>query len=159
MNGHHNINVNAIAPGYMATNNTQALRDDAERNQEIVDRIPAGRWGKPDDLKGPAVFLASAASDYINGLYPRRGRWLAGALNVILVTKSYTVTSSAYCIKTLYCMHRQFSEFYHDGGRTPAFFHCLRGVCQKCRIDACAGTRGLVAYCSVSHSDLSSARY
>lgn len=63
----YNINVNAIAPGYMATNNTQALREDADRNQQIVDRIPAGRWGKPDDLKGPAVFLASAASDYING--------------------------------------------------------------------------------------------
>lgn len=74
----HNINVNAIAPGYMATNNTQALRDDAERNQEIVDRIPAGRWGKPDDLKGPAVFLASAASDYINGYtLAVDGGWLA----------------------------------------------------------------------------------
>ncbi|QOV66979.1 2-dehydro-3-deoxy-D-gluconate 5-dehydrogenase KduD [Citrobacter sp. BDA59-3] len=74
----HNINVNAIAPGYMATNNTQALREDAERNQEIVDRIPAGRWGKPDDLKGPAVFLASAASDYINGFtLAVDGGWLA----------------------------------------------------------------------------------
>lgn len=74
----HNINVNAIAPGYMATNNTQALRDDAERNQEIVDRIPAGRWGKPDDLKGPVVFLASAASDYINGYtLAVDGGWLA----------------------------------------------------------------------------------
>ena len=74
----HNINVNAIAPGYMATNNTQALRDDAERNQEIIDRIPAGRWGKPDDLKGPAVFLASAASDYINGYtLAVDGGWLA----------------------------------------------------------------------------------
>lgn len=74
----HNINVNAIAPGYMATSNTQALREDAERNQEIVDRIPAGRWGKPDDLKGPAVFLASAASDYINGYtLAVDGGWLA----------------------------------------------------------------------------------
>lgn len=74
----HNINVNAIAPGYMATNNTRALREDAERNQEIVDRIPAGRWGKPDDLKGPAVFLASAASDYINGFtLAVDGGWLA----------------------------------------------------------------------------------
>ncbi|MDV2902588.1 MULTISPECIES: 2-dehydro-3-deoxy-D-gluconate 5-dehydrogenase KduD [Phytobacter] len=74
----HNINVNAIAPGYMATNNTQALREDAERNQEIVDRIPAGRWGKPDDLKGPAVFLASTASDYINGFtLAVDGGWLA----------------------------------------------------------------------------------
>ena len=74
----HNINVNAIAPGYMATNNTQALREDAGRNQEIVDRIPAGRWGKPDDLKGPAVFLASSASDYINGYtLAVDGGWLA----------------------------------------------------------------------------------
>lgn len=74
----HNINVNAIAPGYMATNNTQALREDADRNQEIVDRIPAGRWGKPDDLKGPAVFLASSASDYINGYtLAVDGGWLA----------------------------------------------------------------------------------
>lgn len=74
----HNINVNAIAPGYMATNNTQALREDADRNQEIVDRIPAGRWGKPDDLKGPSVFLASSASDYINGYtLAVDGGWLA----------------------------------------------------------------------------------
>lgn len=74
----HNINVNAIAPGYMATNNTQALREDEDRNKEIVDRIPAGRWGKPDDLKGPAVFLASSAADYINGYTVAvDGGWLA----------------------------------------------------------------------------------
>jgi 2-deoxy-D-gluconate 3-dehydrogenase len=53
------INVNAIAPGYMATNNTAALRADEQRNSAILDRIPAGRWGKPDDLAGPVVFLAS----------------------------------------------------------------------------------------------------
>ncbi|OLQ90110.1 2-deoxy-D-gluconate 3-dehydrogenase [Vibrio panuliri] len=63
----HNINVNAIAPGYMATNNTAALRADETRNKEILDRIPAGRWGEPSDLAGPCVFLASNASDYING--------------------------------------------------------------------------------------------
>ncbi|MGL6260031.1 2-dehydro-3-deoxy-D-gluconate 5-dehydrogenase KduD [Vibrio sp. WXL103] len=63
----HGINVNAIAPGYMATNNTAALRADEQRNKEILDRIPAARWGKPEDLAGPCVFLASAASDYING--------------------------------------------------------------------------------------------
>lgn len=72
------INVNAIAPGYMATNNTQQLREDTARNQEIVDRIPAGRWGTPDDLKGPVVFLASSASDYINGYtLAVDGGWLA----------------------------------------------------------------------------------
>ncbi|POT57596.1 2-deoxy-D-gluconate 3-dehydrogenase [Citrobacter amalonaticus] len=74
----HQINVNAIAPGYMATNNTRQLREDAERNQEIVDRIPAGRWGTPEDLQGPVVFLASDASDYINGYtIAVDGGWLA----------------------------------------------------------------------------------
>ena len=74
----HQINVNAIAPGYMATNNTQQLREDAERNKEIVDRIPAGRWGTPDDLQGPVVFLASKAADYINGYtLAVDGGWLA----------------------------------------------------------------------------------
>lgn len=74
----HQINVNAIAPGYMATNNTQQLRDDAERSKEILNRIPAGRWGSPDDLKGPVVFLASSASDYINGYtIAVDGGWLA----------------------------------------------------------------------------------
>ncbi|OBT16958.1 2-deoxy-D-gluconate 3-dehydrogenase [Vibrio sp. UCD-FRSSP16_10] len=63
----HNINVNAIAPGYMTTNNTDALRADEKRNQEIIERIPAGRWGDPEDVAGPCVFLASAASNYING--------------------------------------------------------------------------------------------
>ncbi|WET38958.1 2-dehydro-3-deoxy-D-gluconate 5-dehydrogenase KduD [Citrobacter enshiensis] len=74
----HQINVNAIAPGYMATNNTQQLRDDAGRSKEIVDRIPAGHWGTPDDLKGPVVFLASDASAYINGYtIAVDGGWLA----------------------------------------------------------------------------------
>ncbi|HDX4048900.1 TPA: 2-dehydro-3-deoxy-D-gluconate 5-dehydrogenase KduD [Enterobacter soli] len=72
------INVNAIAPGYMATNNTQQLRDDEQRSQAILDRIPAGRWGLPDDLQGPVVFLASSASDYINGhTLAVDGGWLA----------------------------------------------------------------------------------
>ncbi|WP_432454624.1 MULTISPECIES: 2-dehydro-3-deoxy-D-gluconate 5-dehydrogenase KduD [unclassified Agarivorans] len=62
-----NINVNAIAPGYMATNNTEALRNDAARSKEILDRIPAGRWGLPSDVAGPCVFLASEASNYISG--------------------------------------------------------------------------------------------
>lgn len=61
------INVNGIAPGYMATNNTQQLRQDEERNSDILSRIPAGRWGTPEDLEGAAVFLASSASDYVNG--------------------------------------------------------------------------------------------
>lgn len=72
------INVNAIAPGYMATDNTQALRDDPKRNAEILARIPAGRWGDPDDLKGTAVFLASSASDYLQGTtIPVDGGWLS----------------------------------------------------------------------------------
>ena len=72
------INVNAIAPGYMETNNTQALRDDVERNQAILERIPAERWGTPQDIAGPCVFLASSASDYINGYtIAVDGGWLA----------------------------------------------------------------------------------
>jgi 2-deoxy-D-gluconate 3-dehydrogenase len=63
----HGINVNAIAPGYMATDNTAALRQDPDRSRQILERIPAGRWGQPDDLAGAAIFLASRASDYING--------------------------------------------------------------------------------------------
>jgi len=74
----HNINVNAIAPGYMATDNTAPLRADPTRSQAILDRIPAGRWGTPDDLKGIVVFLASAASDYMTGsIVPVDGGWLA----------------------------------------------------------------------------------
>ena len=63
----HRINVNAIAPGYMRTNNTAALQADETRNRQILERIPAGRWGEPADLAGAAVFLASSASDYVNG--------------------------------------------------------------------------------------------
>jgi 2-deoxy-D-gluconate 3-dehydrogenase len=74
----HNINVNAIAPGYMATNNTAQLRADAQRSEAILDRIPAGRWGLPDDVMGPAVFLASDASSYMNGYTVAvDGGWLA----------------------------------------------------------------------------------
>ena len=61
------INVNAVAPGYMRTDNTAALRADATRNRQILERIPAGRWGEPSDVAGAAVFLASAASDYVHG--------------------------------------------------------------------------------------------
>jgi len=72
------VNVNAIAPGYMATDNTAALRADAERNRDILARIPAGRWGRADDLAGAAVFLASAAADYVHGIVlPVDGGWLA----------------------------------------------------------------------------------
>jgi 2-deoxy-D-gluconate 3-dehydrogenase len=63
----HGINVNAIAPGYMHTDNTRALREDPQRNKQITERIPAGRWGTPDDIGGAAVFLASPASDYVHG--------------------------------------------------------------------------------------------
>jgi len=73
----HNINVNAIAPGYMATDNTAALRADPNRSSSILERIPAGRWGTPDDLKGTVVFLASSASDYMHGAtVPVDGGWL-----------------------------------------------------------------------------------
>jgi 2-deoxy-D-gluconate 3-dehydrogenase len=72
------INVNAIAPGYFVTNNTEALRQDEKRSAEILGRIPAGRWGQPSDLGGAAVFLASGASDYIHGaVLPVDGGWLA----------------------------------------------------------------------------------
>jgi 2-deoxy-D-gluconate 3-dehydrogenase len=72
------INTNAIAPGYFATNNTAALQADEERNASILARIPAARWGKPSDLGGAAVFLASSASDYVNGaIIPVDGGWLA----------------------------------------------------------------------------------
>ncbi|PJI84847.1 2-dehydro-3-deoxy-D-gluconate 5-dehydrogenase KduD [Luteimicrobium subarcticum] len=71
------VNVNAIAPGYMATDNTAALRDDADRADAISARIPAGRWGTPDDLAGAAVFLASDASAYVHGaVIPVDGGWL-----------------------------------------------------------------------------------
>ena len=61
------VNVNAIAPGYISTDNTAALRADPDRSKAILERIPAGRWGNPDDFKGPAVFLASEASRYMHG--------------------------------------------------------------------------------------------
>lgn len=74
----YGVNVNGIAPGYMATNNTEALRHDEERSADILARIPAGRWGTPADLEGAAVFLASEASDYVNGFtIAVDGGWLA----------------------------------------------------------------------------------
>jgi len=74
----HGINVNAIAPGYFATNNTAALQADETRNRQILERIPAGRWGDPSDLAGATVFLASAAADYVQGItLPVDGGWLA----------------------------------------------------------------------------------
>jgi 2-deoxy-D-gluconate 3-dehydrogenase len=71
------VNVNAIAPGYIATNNTAALQADATRNRQILERIPAGRWGDPKDVAGAAVFLASSAADYVNGhILAVDGGWL-----------------------------------------------------------------------------------
>ena len=71
------INVNAIAPGYMATDNTTALRNDPERSRQILERIPAGRWGAPEDIAGAAVFLCSPASDYVHGhILALDGGWL-----------------------------------------------------------------------------------
>lgn len=72
------VTVNAIAPGYIATNNTTALRADEARNRSILERIPAGRWGDPEDLGGAAVFLASRAAGYVNGhILAIDGGWLA----------------------------------------------------------------------------------
>ena len=72
------INVNAIAPGYIETNNTEALRADPDRSAAILDRIPAGRWGEPDDIGGAAVFLLAPASNYMHGaIMPVDGGWLA----------------------------------------------------------------------------------
>ncbi|MGV1750907.1 2-dehydro-3-deoxy-D-gluconate 5-dehydrogenase KduD [Agrobacterium sp. CG674] len=72
------INVNAIAPGYFDTNNTEALRNDPDRNAAILARIPAGHWGKPEEIGGAAVFLASAASNYVHGtVLPVDGGWMA----------------------------------------------------------------------------------
>ena len=73
-----NVNVNAIAPGYMVTNNTEALRADETRNRQILERIPAGRWGDPRDIAGAAVFLSSPASDYVHGhILTVDGGWMA----------------------------------------------------------------------------------
>ncbi|GIO40464.1 2-dehydro-3-deoxy-D-gluconate 5-dehydrogenase KduD [Paenibacillus apis] len=72
------VQINAIAPGYMATDNTAPIRADENRTASITDRIPAGRWGTPDDLKGPAIFLASSAADYLNGhILCVDGGWMA----------------------------------------------------------------------------------
>lgn len=74
----HNVNVNAIAPGYMETDNTAALRADETRNRQIMERIPAGRWGDSDDLSGAVVFLSSPASDYVQGhIMVVDGGWMA----------------------------------------------------------------------------------
>jgi 2-deoxy-D-gluconate 3-dehydrogenase len=74
----YSVNVNAVAPGYIETDNTAALRSDENRNRAILERIPAGRWGKPEDLAGAIVFLASSASDYVNGtILTVDGGWMA----------------------------------------------------------------------------------
>ena len=74
----HGVNVNAIAPGYIATDNTQALRDQSDRNRAILERIPAGRWGRPEDIAGATVFLASDAAAYVHGaVLAVDGGWLS----------------------------------------------------------------------------------
>ena len=76
--GPHGVQVNAIAPGYIATDNTTALREDADRSRSILERIPAGRWGSADDIAGAAVFLSSSAADYVNGhVLTVDGGWMA----------------------------------------------------------------------------------
>jgi 2-deoxy-D-gluconate 3-dehydrogenase len=78
MGGQGGLNVNAIAPGYFVTSNTAALRTDEIHNRDILARIPAARWGQPEDLAGAAVFLAAPASDYVHGaIIPVDGGWLA----------------------------------------------------------------------------------
>jgi 2-deoxy-D-gluconate 3-dehydrogenase len=73
-----NVQVNAIAPGYFRTENTVALQEDETRNRQILERIPAGRWGEPEDIAGAAVFLASRASDYVSGeVLVVDGGWMA----------------------------------------------------------------------------------
>ena len=72
------VNVNAVAPGYIATDNTQALQDDPVRSDQILQRIPAGRWGEAADIAGAVLFLASGAADYVHGVVlPVDGGWLA----------------------------------------------------------------------------------
>jgi 2-deoxy-D-gluconate 3-dehydrogenase len=72
------IQINGIAPGYMVTDNTAPIRQDENRTSSITERIPAGRWGTPDDVKGPTIFLASTASDYLNGhILCVDGGWMA----------------------------------------------------------------------------------
>ena len=74
----HGVTVNAIAPGYIATANTKALREDPDRSRQILERIPAGRWGEPEDIGGTAAFLCSPAARYIHGtVIPVDGGWLA----------------------------------------------------------------------------------
>ena len=74
----HGVNVNAIAPGYISTRNTAPLENDPIRGKTIIDRLPVGRWGVPDDLKGTTVFLASAAADYLHGTIVNvDGGWMA----------------------------------------------------------------------------------
>ena len=89
-----NINVNAIVPGYFATNNTEALRCDVDRSRQILERIPAGRWGEPEDLAGTVVFLASAASDYVHGaLIPVDGGGWQGDTSPFHLTCSLLLTA------------------------------------------------------------------
>ena len=72
------MNVNAVAPGYIQTDNTQALQDDPDRSRQILERIPAGRWGTPEDVAGAVLFLASSAADYVHGtVLTVDGGWLA----------------------------------------------------------------------------------
>ena len=76
--GPHGVQVNAIAPGYIATDNTTALREDPDRSRSILERIPAGRWGSAEDIAGAAVFLSSSAADYVNGhVLVVDGGWMA----------------------------------------------------------------------------------
>ncbi len=131
----HRINVNAIAPGYMATN-TQQLREDAERNRRSLSASPQDAGANRPICKvlqyfwphaPPNTSTVTPSPSMVAGWRVKFDR---------IVTKSYTVTSSAYCTNILYCMHRQLSEFDHDGGRTPAFSIACAVFAQKRRADA-----------------------
>jgi hypothetical protein len=122
----HGVSVNAIAPGYIATDNTAALRADEARNTAILERIPAGRWGNPDDLKGAVLFLSSSASDYVHGeteMLPK-SRMIAALehrnvdrVPVGEIGVDYTITERALGHETLYRAKWKEYQAYWQGRR------------------------------------------
>lgn len=119
----HGINVNAIAPGYIATEMTTALRQDPERSKQILERIPAGRWGKPDDFKGPIVYLASRASDYVHGeITLVDGGWMGKYTYIWMILKSHHVLTGSI-IRPIIQEHRiVVFSFQNDHGEYIHFY-------------------------------------